>query len=276
MIFHHVSDFTDAYSNGIHIAQGDRWPEAWVKSAADYRQTMQSAGRARLGQSYGPGERHRYDLFLPIGAPRGLVVFIHGGYWMSLDNSYWSHFAQGAVQHGYAVAMPSYDLRPQVRIAGIVRQIGAAITAAATEVPGPIAITGHSAGGHLTARMLSEGTPLPAEVIARVSICLPISGLFDLRPLMQSRLNETLQIDEAEALAESPALLRPVKPVRMMAWVGGGEREEFRRQNALLANVWTGLGARTAAWAEPDRHHFNVLDGLADPAHPMVRLLTAD
>jgi len=93
---------------------------------------------------------------------------------------------------------------------------------------------------------------------------------------MQSRLNETLQIDEAEALAESPALLRPVKPVRMMAWVGGGEREEFRRQNALLANVWTGLGARTAAWAEPDRHHFDVLDGLADPAHPMVRLLTAD
>jgi arylformamidase len=86
-------------------------------------------------------------------------------------------------------------------------------------------------------------------------------------------LNGTLHIDESEALAESPALLRPVDGARITCWVGGGERAEFLRQNALLANIWTGLGATTSAVVEPDRHHFNVIDGLADPDHPLTRTL---
>jgi hypothetical protein len=80
----------------------------------------------------------------------------------------------------------------------------------------------------------------------------------------------------AEALGESPALLEPREGIRLTCWVGGAERAEFLRQNALLANIWTGLGARTAAVAEPDRHHFNVIDGLADPDHPLSRTLLGD
>lgn len=274
MYFHKLRDVTDAYSNGIHIAGGDRWPDAWVKPAVDYRAAMLDAGRARLGLRYGAGERHVFDLFLPAGTPRGLVIFIHGGYWMSLDTSFWSHFAHGSIQHGHAVAMPAYDLCPTVRIGEITRQIGAAVTAAAREVPGPIAITGHSAGGHLAARMACADAPLPEAVAARVAIHAPISGLFDLRPLMGSKINDTLRLDAAEARAESPALLHPRAGVRLLAWVGGAERHEFQRQNALLANIWTGLGAETAAVAEPNRHHFDVLDGLTDPAHPLVRALT--
>ena len=81
----------------------------------------------------------------------------------------------------------------------------------------------------------------------------------------------TLHLDEQTALAESPALLRPREKTRLTAWVGGAERAEFRRQNALLANIWTGLGATTFAWEEPDRHHFNVVDDLADPDSLLVR-----
>ncbi len=88
-------------------------------------------------------------------------------------------------------------------------------------------------------------------------------------------MNATLRIDEAEALAQSPALLRPMDGARVTCWVGGGERAEFLRQNALLANIWTGLGATTSAVVEPDRHHFSIVDGLADPAHPLTRCLLA-
>ncbi len=274
MNYHHVGDFTDAYSNGPHIADSDRWPTAWIKPAADYRAAMTAAGRARLAISYGEGERNALDLFLPESAPRGLVIFIHGGYWKSLDRSYWSHFAYGCVQRGFAVAMPSYDLCPDVRISEIASQIGAAIERAASEIPGPITITGHSAGGQLSARMVSSGSPLPAAVLDRIAIAVPISGLHDLRPLMRSEINETLRIDEAEALAESPALLRPVGRARICAWVGGSERHEFLRQNALLANIWTGLGATTSFYAEPNRHHFDVLDGMTDPNHPLTEALT--
>ena len=90
---------------------------------------------------------------------------------------------------------------------------------------------------------------------------------------MNTGMNQTLHIDEAQALAESPALSRPMDGARITCWAGGGERAEFLRQNALLVNVWTGLGASTSAVVEPDRHHFNVIDGLADPDHPLTRTL---
>lgn len=274
MNYHRITDYTDAYSNGLHIVGSDRWPGAWSQPAADYRASMLAQGCARLGVSYGTGDRNVLDLFSPAVTPRGLVVFIHGGYWKSLDRSYWSHFAQGCVARGFAVAIPSYDLCPTVRIADITQQIGAAVTRAAEEIAGPIIVTGHSAGGHLSARMVSAGTPLTAAVLDRVEIAAPISGLHDLRPLMRSELNDTLRIDEAEALGESPALLRPVGHARLCAWVGGAERHEFLRQSALLANMWTGLGATTAFYAEPNRHHFDVLDGLLLADHPLTRALT--
>lgn len=230
-------------------------------------------GRARLDLVYGDGERNRFDLFLPEDAPKGLVVFVHGGYWVRFDKSYWSHLARGSVEHGYAVAMPSYTLCPQTRISGITREIGAAIAAAASMIAGPIHLTGHSAGGHLATRMISATSPLSDALRSRVANTVSISGVHDLRPMMRLALNADLKLDEAEAFAESPALLRPIEGVRLTCWVGAGERAEFVRQNALLANIWTGLGALTCAVEEPDRHHFNIIDGLTDPDHPMVREL---
>lgn len=273
MIFYHVADHTAAYTSGAFIAGGERWPEAWVAPAAAFRNALSAQGRAQLDQPYGPGARHRFDLFLPEGTAQGLVIFIHGGYWRSLDRGYWSHYAAGALAHGLAVAMPSYDLCPEVRITDITRQIGAAVATAADRISGPLRIVGHSAGGHLAARMVCADSPLPDPVRARIDLCLPISGLFDLRPLLRSAVNDSLRLDEAEALAESPALVRPLPGTRLMAWVGGAERQEFRRQTDLIANIWAGVGARTAAHAEADRHHFDILEGLRDPAHPMVRLI---
>lgn len=89
-------------------------------------------------------------------------------------------------------------------------------------------------------------------------------------------MNQQLRIDEAEAMAESPALLEPMDNLRLTCWVGGAERSEFVRQSTLLANIWTGLGAATATVVEPDRNHFTILDGLADPAHPLTRALLSD
>ena len=107
-----------------------------------------------------------------------------------------------------------------------------------------------------------------AQVRSRIAATLSISGLHDLRPLLRTAMNETLHMDAAEAASESPALLEPLPGTRLVCWTGAAERAEFRRQNALLANIWQGLGAATSAVEEPDRHHFNVIDGLADPEHP--------
>jgi arylformamidase len=273
MIHRQIADWDDAYANGPNIPGAERWPDAWVEPARAFRETLAAAGRARLGIAYGAGARNAYDLFLPPDEPRGLVVFVHGGYWMRFDRSFWSHLANGAVESGFAVAMPSYTLCPEATIAGITREIGAAVAHAAGEVAGPILLTGHSAGGHLATRMICANAPLPAAVRDRIRHVVSISGVHDLRPIMRTAMNGTLGIDAALAAAESPALLEPMPGARLCCWVGAGERAEFIRQNALLANVWTGLGAATAVVEEPDRHHFNVVDGLADPAHALTRTL---
>ena len=75
----------------------------------------------------------------------------------------------------------------------------------------------------------------------------------------------------AEAAAESPVLHEPAGEVNLVCWVGGAERSEFVRQNALLANIWHGLRARTLCVEEPDRHHFTVIEGLTDPQSPLMR-----
>jgi acetyl esterase/lipase len=267
---HKITDWDNAYANGINIPHGDRWPAAWVEPARKFRERMSSGGQAKLGLRYGEKARNRFDLFVPKAEPLGLVVFVHGGFWIGLDNSYWSHLARGAVETGYAVAMPSYTLAPENRISGITREIGQAIEAAAQLVSGPIRLTGHSAGGHLVTRMVSTTSPLSPEVRGRIVKVVSISGVHDLRPLLNTGMNEKQRIDIEEAYRESPALLEPLAGSRVTCWVGAAERSEFLRQSALLANIWKGLGAETECVEEPDRHHFDILDGLVNPHHPLT------
>ncbi|MBP0482113.1 alpha/beta hydrolase [Sagittula salina] len=271
MVAFAVTDWDDAYENGRNIPGGTGYPDAWIAPSAAFRETA----RARFDIPYGEGARHRYDLFLPEGTPRGLFVFVHGGYWVALDKSYWSHLAAGPLALGWAVAMPSYDLCPDVSIAEITAQTGAAIAQAAREIAGPVVLSGHSAGGHLVTAMMCEDTPLPGDVRARLAHVLSISGLHDLRPLLRTARNDALRLDMESAEANSPALKRPLPGVRLTTWVGGGERQEFLRQSALLANIWHGLGCLTGSVIAPDRHHFNVIDTLAEPDGPMLRSLLA-
>ena len=272
-MLHRIEDWSDAYANGPNIPGGERWPALWVEPAARFRESRVSAGRATLDLGYGEGARNRLDLFLPDETPKGLVVYVHGGFWIRLDKSFWSHLAAGPIGHGYAVAMPSYTLCPEIRVRAITREIAAAIETAAQFVEGPIRLIGHSAGGHLVTRMVSKTSPLAPLVAGRIAHVVSLSGLHDLRPLIETDLNRTIGLDPEEAVSESPALLEPAENVRLTCWVGAAERSEFLRQNALLANIWKGLGAATDCVEEPDRHHFNVVDGLHDPDHPLTMAL---
>lgn len=253
-----MTDWDDAYSNAAHITDSARWPDAWAAPAAAYRTGMLATGRADLDLSYGPADRQRFDLFWPAEEPIGLLVFVHGGYWLSFDKGFWSHFARGAVDCGYAVAIPSYRLCPDVRIGTIAEDIAAAISAAAALIDGPIMLAGHSAGGQLVARLVTTMSPLTSALQHRLRRVTTISGLHDLRPLMLTSMNATLQIDPAEAACESPALLQPLPDVIVTAWVGLDERPEFIRQSTLLGHEWSGA----ALYRAPACHHFNILDPL--------------
>lgn len=262
-----IMDWDDAYANSAYIPDAEAITAAWPREAEAFRASV----NGRLNIPYGSRPRERYDLFLPQGHPRGLFMFIHGGYWMAFDKSSWSHLAAGAVAQGWAAAVPGYDLCPAASISGITAQIGTALAHAAAGIDGPVALAGHSAGGHLAARMVCEKAPLDSSISQRISHVLGISGLYDLRPLRRTAMNETLRLSETEARRESPALLTPLRGTRMTAWVGADERPEFRRQTALLVKNWSPRVAQICHVEAPGRHHFNVIAPLCDPASALTR-----
>ncbi len=272
-----VTDWDDAYANAAHIPGAERYLWQWKNLAQQFRNRAVSL---QTDIAYGPHPREKYDLFQPkadpAGVPVGVFIFVHGGYWMQLDKSSWSHLAAGALARGWAVAIPSYVLAPEARIADITGQIAAAISHVHQNFGGPLRLAGHSAGGHLVSRMLCENSPLSANVRDQIEHVVSISGLHDLRPLLNTRMNQTLGLSKAEATAESPALNTPLTNARLTAWVGQNERPEFIRQAQLIQESWADRAAHTACILEPGQHHFSVIDGLAQAGSDLSNCLFAD
>ncbi len=262
-------DLDDAYANGKYIEGAAGYPPRWEGLAREFRARLVAAGKAELDIEYGSHPRQRMDLFLPSAAPRGLVVFVHGGYWRAFDKSSWSHLAAGALAHDMAVVMPGYVLAPEARIREITRQVAQAIDMAAGRIAGPIHLTGHSAGGHLVTRMLCGDIDWSCCFSARLQRVVSISGLHDLRPLMRTAMNADLRLDDDEAAEESPLLHEDVLPVPVVAWVGGDERPAFIDQARRLAASWS----NAEMVIEPGKHHFDVIDGLTRSDSPLMQAL---
>lgn len=254
-----IQNWDDAFSNSAYIAGAENLPQLWANRAAVYRE---GGAKIDLDVPYGDHLREKFDLIWPERTPKGLVVFVHGGFWLQFDKSYWTDLAEGVRANGWAMCMPSYTLAPEARISHMTTQIAQAIEVAARHVAGPIRITGHSAGGHLATRMICDDTPLNADVLSRIEAVQSISGLHDLRPLLHTAMNDDWHLNEEEAKRESAVLHRPARAVPYCCWVGGGERPEFIRQSELMAQMWQGLDMPANCVLDGTHDHFSVIEGL--------------
>lgn len=254
----------DAYASARHIPGGAGYPARWADDARAWRDRTPPREIA-----YGSAPRERLDLFPPDGPAAGLVVFVHGGFWRAFDGRSWSHLAAGPVARGWAVAIPSYTLAPGARIGAISLQVARATDRAAAEVAGPVRLAGHSAGGHLVARMLMGDVPLAAA--DRLAGCVPISPLADLRPLIDTAMNDDLRLDAEEADRESPALHPRDRTAPVTVWVGGAERPAFLDQARWLADAWS-----VPLVIDEGRHHFDVIEGLVRPDSPLTRAVLGE
>ncbi|WP_102867681.1 alpha/beta hydrolase [Pseudovibrio exalbescens] len=266
-----MRDWDKAYYNSGAVPEAEAIFAGWQTKAQEFRADC----RGELSVAYGDTPRQSFDVFWPEETPRATMVFVHGGYWKAFDKENFSHFAGGAMQHGLCVAMPGYDLCPAVSIHQITRQIQRSIETIAKTCPGPIVLTGHSAGGHLVARMVCDDILFPASLRSRIKRIIGISGLYDLRPLCRTRMNDTLGLTAEEAHAESPVLSAPHEPCDLVAWVGADELSEFRRQTASLYNLWRGFDIRIEHHEAMDRNHFTVLDDLCDPGSQLMQTALA-
>lgn len=258
-------DWDDAFDNSGYIAGAEQYSERWTAEAAAFRNSAAVNGQVELDLAYGEKPRNRLDLFHPPKTSAGLIVFVHGGYWLRLDKSYWSHLARGPLAQDWSVAIPSYTLTPAARISEITQEIRNAIEFVAARIEGPIRLIGHSAGGHLVSRMICDDSALSADVLKRIDKVVSVSGVHDLCPLTVTRMNETLRLTQEEAVSESPALHRALPDIDVTFWVGAAERPEFLRQTRLICEKWQRQLASVTDHYAPDHHHFSVIEELGLP-----------
>jgi arylformamidase len=260
------------YNNRELFPDHPRHFARWQETSASARATM----ACHLDVAYGASPGERLDIFPARKGDGSVLLFIHGGYWRSLDKRDFSFLAPAQVDAGVSLVVVNYDLCPKVSVERIVQQMLAASAWLYRNAERygmdeeRLFVSGHSAGGHLAAMMLAALWPLVDRSLPKdlYKGALAVSGVYDLRPLVQvGWLNADLRLDENSAHKLSPAYVPPATRAPLYLAVGGLESSEFKRQNALLAQRWKAvLGAEVAM---PGRDHFTVIDGLADPGNAL-------
>lgn len=253
--------FRDRYPEREHVYR--RFDEA---SAA-----ARAALPCRRNLPHGAHPRQVFDLFpADEGAP--LVIFVHGGYWQSLDKDRYSFVASSLVPRGFSLALPNYPLAPDASIEAIVESIGGCLPAVleALGTPPPFWIaTGHSAGGHLAAMlaMTAETSNVP------LAACAPISGIFDVEPLVETSLNATLGLDRERAAKLSP-MRRPPPHCPLAAFVGADETSDFVGQSRQFVEHWRAPGQHAELVSLRDKNHYTVLSDLLEEQSEIAEGIT--
>jgi len=261
------------YNNRLRVPEFEDIVARWREASAEAR----PAPGARLDLRYGAGAREDLDFFPAPGAGGAtpLLAFIHGGYWQSLSKDVFAFVAPNFTAAGIAVANIGYPLAPDVTMDELVDSVRRAVlwlSDNAAELgcdPDRLHVSGHSAGGHLTATMACIDF---AEHGGRPNLMAggcAISGLFDLEPIQLTYLNDNLRMDRDTALRNSPVrLVRPGGPPLLLS-VGGTESDEFHRQQEEFAAAWRGRGNEAIEVPEPGMNHFTVLDEFATDGRPL-------
>jgi arylformamidase len=260
-------DYETEYNNRARVPEHPSLIAGWARDAQAWRESGQNLFHTI---SYGRGARNTIDLF-PSRDQGDMVVFIHGGYWQALDGSFFSHLARGLNAHGISVAIPGYDLCPQVSIEDIIHQMRMAARELA-RLGRRFVVSGHSAGGHLAACLMatdwrSIDPALPNDL---VKAAYTISGLFDLGPLVKTSINNALGLDEVTARRASPLFWPPPSRGSLDGVVGGAESAEYFRQSRMIVDAWGRAGIETSFAEVPAANHFTAIAPLADPASPMT------
>jgi arylformamidase len=265
-------DFEKEYDNRGRVPEHPEIFARWQREAAAYREAAQDA---EFGLAYGPSPRQTIDLFpaKDDDAMTPLALFIHGGWWRSLEPAMFSQVAAGPNARGVTVAVAGYDFCPQVSIATIIEEMRAACLWLWRRYGKRIFVYGHSAGGHLAACLLAQdwkafASDAPADL---VPAAYAISGVFDLAPLVHVSQNSDLRLDDAEARRVSPLHWKVPAGRTLDAVVGSLESSEFLRQSKIIAEGWRSDGVAARYEEIAGTNHFTIVDALSDPGSAMTR-----
>lgn len=269
---HDTAFYEREYNARAAIPEHPRIFARWAADGAHVRRMR----ACLIDLPYGDTPPERLDYFPTRQDAAPLLVFIHGGYWRSLDKSDFSWLAPHFTQHGVALALTNYALAPAATIEDMVRQQLKALAWLYRNGdrlgfdPERIVLVGHSAGAHLAAMLQAALWPVYAADLPATLVkgALAISGIYDLAPLLRAPfINDDLRLDEQRAHRLSPVFIPPATTAPLITAVGVLESAEFRRQTDLIGHAWSGVVARNLPI--PGADHLTVMDQLASPASPL-------
>ena len=261
-------DIERGYNNRAAVPDHQRWLDEWIARSQRARAMLVPA----IDVAYGAGADERLDLYVPARAARGTLLYIHGGWWRSLDKSDYAFVAPAFVAAGYAVALVNYTLCPHGTIANAAEQCRRALAWLVREGPArgaaaPVVVGGHSAGGHLTTMMYTTDWRARGFDAPPFEGGASLSGVHDLAPLVQFSHNVDFRLDDAEARRVSPASSQPTTDAPLLLAVGADETSEFVRQTDLMWDAWPRNRPRDARapMHVAGRQHYNVVLDYVDP-----------
>jgi len=249
-----------AYNNTKAVGQTKR--DEYVADWSRRGEVIRKTPGARLDLRYGDGPRHRLDVFPCARAGAPTLLYIHGGYWQMNDKEPYAFLGEGLLSAGFNLALVEYTLAPAARLDQIVSEVRRSVAWVidhAKEIggdPARVYVSGHSAGGHLTAMAMTE---------PRVAGGVAISGIYDLEPIRLNYLNEKLGLDAAEEDRNSPIRHLPAHASPLVVTVGLGELPELVRQSEEFAAAWKRHGLRGTYLPVAKHDHFSILEELARP-----------
>lgn len=223
---------------------------------------LRDLGNRVSRESYGAGT-DEYVVLARHSPASPLLVFIHGGYWKALSADDCAMWAGPALELGFSFASINYTLAPTATLERIVTQCRTAldwlIDTSGLE-PARTVVTGSSAGGHLAA-MVTTANPRPT----RCDAAILLSGVFDLRPLVTTTVNEPLGLTVPDAVRLSPAHtgVTPLSVVR--SFVGEQETDAFKAQSAAYVDKLVAAGVDATSRVVAGRDHFDLIYDLITP-----------
>ena len=212
---------------------------------------------------YGFHARECFDVCYAVGKAKAILVYLHAGYWQSRDKNQFYFIADHLAELGYHVAIMNYPLCPEVSIEKIRTSLSYGLLTVKTYLNDPsnnlpMYICGHSAGAHLTAELVLNTKEIIKDQL-NIKGIIPISGIYDLEPLISTSLNIKIQLNQIQARNNSPILRVSKDLVPAEFFVGNHETQAFIQQSQEMKDQWELKGNAANFTILKNSDHFSLL-----------------
>jgi arylformamidase len=264
------------------VPDSEQMMERFEQASSDFRQHW--AAQA-VDLQYGPGDRQTFDVFMPdpVLARKGMVLFIHGGFWFSRHKDQFSFLAQAYVQAGWGFVAMTYPLMPQISLSDLVEQTAEGIAQIDQELRarygrGIDVMVGHSAGAHLLAMAFHSppGRAYTSRMLEPPRRLVLVSGVYDPQARAAAEISKTIGLTPEDAQQACPLTHCEPAGIATVLFSGAREPDLWSQQADRYQERLMQCGLSAVSHSLVAGHdHFSLLEAMANPASEIARAIRA-